>query len=97
MCQFEWDEEKGRANFRKHGIFFTDAASVFDDPHRLTEPDYRFDYDEMRWQTIGMARNRCMMLFVVYTYPYGGTEAIRIISARPARPHERRLYGNRKI
>jgi uncharacterized DUF497 family protein len=97
MCQFEWDDEKERENFRKHGILFPDAASVFDDPHRLTEPDDRFDYNELRCRTVGMARNRCMLLFVVYAYPYGGTEAIRIISARRAKPHERRLYGNRKI
>jgi uncharacterized DUF497 family protein len=97
MCLFEWDGEKEAENWRKHGILFTDAASVFDDPYRLAEPDDRFDYNELRWWTIGMAQGRCMMLFVVYTTRYYGTEAIRIISARHVKPHERRLYGNRKI
>jgi uncharacterized DUF497 family protein len=97
MCLFEWDENKERANWRKHGILFEDAASVFDDPYRLAEQDDRYDYGETRWWTIGMIQGRCMMLFVVYTTRNDGTETIRIISARHADPHERRLYGNRKI
>jgi hypothetical protein len=30
--EFEWDREKARANLRKHGVDFTDAANVFLDP-----------------------------------------------------------------
>jgi uncharacterized DUF497 family protein len=97
MHLFEWDNEKERANRRKHGIRFAQAVSVFRDPHHLTEPDDRFDYDEMRWRTIGMTEGRCMMLFVVYTTRGDDAEVIRIISARNADPHERRRYGNRKI
>ena len=29
---FEWDEEKAKASFKKHGVLFsTEAVSVFDD------------------------------------------------------------------
>ena len=32
-ASFEWDEEKERINFRKHGIHFKTAAKVFLDPY----------------------------------------------------------------
>jgi len=35
---FEWDENKNRINFSKHGITFEQAAAVFDDRHQLREP-----------------------------------------------------------
>ena len=30
--QIEWDEAKNRANLRKHGFDFADAAEMFDGP-----------------------------------------------------------------
>lgn len=41
MLRFEWDEAKAESNFRKHGIRFSDASRVFDDPFLLTEVDER--------------------------------------------------------
>jgi uncharacterized DUF497 family protein len=32
MLRFDWDEHKNRANRRKHGIWFEEAQSAFDDP-----------------------------------------------------------------
>jgi Ribonuclease toxin, BrnT, of type II toxin-antitoxin system len=29
---FQWDDEKARANFEKHGVSFAEAATVFADP-----------------------------------------------------------------
>ena len=86
---FEWDEEKADANVRQHGIYFDDAVHIFDDPDRIERLDEdESDYEE-RWQTMGMARK---VLFVVYTERGDRT---RIISARVAEPHERRIYhGN---
>ena len=34
---FEWDEEKDRINFEKHGIRFKTAAKVFLDPNILNQ------------------------------------------------------------
>lgn len=34
-ARFEWDEEKNRANKRKHGISFETAAYVFEDEHHI--------------------------------------------------------------
>lgn len=34
-ASFEWDEEKDRINFLKHGIHFRTAAKVFLDPKKM--------------------------------------------------------------
>jgi uncharacterized DUF497 family protein len=39
MLTFEWDEEKRRANLRKHGVEFADAATAFDDDNAVTMDD----------------------------------------------------------
>ena len=31
--RFEWDEAKNRRNTRKHGLSFSNAASMFEHPH----------------------------------------------------------------
>ena len=31
LLEFEWDPQKAARNFRKHGISFNEAASVFSD------------------------------------------------------------------
>ncbi len=36
---FEWDEEKDRVNYSKHGIHFKTAAKVFLDPQKLIRED----------------------------------------------------------
>ena len=62
--RFEWDDAKARANLRKHGIDFADAATVFDDESALTIPDTGFDED--RYVTMAVdAPGR--ILVVVYT------------------------------
>jgi uncharacterized DUF497 family protein len=33
MIEFDWDEDKNKANRKKHGIWFEEARSVFDDLH----------------------------------------------------------------
>lgn len=84
----EWDAVKARANLKKHGVCFEDAAFVFCDPYRIEAYDGREDYDEERWTTIGAVH--AVILFVVYTVRRG--EVIRIISARKASAHERQTY-----
>jgi hypothetical protein len=36
---FEWDDEKAKANFRKHGISFDEATTVFMDSFSITKYD----------------------------------------------------------
>lgn len=88
---FEWDENKAAANYRKHGIRFEYAAKVFKDPNCLTSQD-RFENGEYRWQTIGEVDGQQLVL-VAHVYRYrDGTEVVRIISARKASRAERKKY-----
>jgi uncharacterized DUF497 family protein len=88
---FEWDEAKNLANYAKHKVTFEFASKIFYDP--LTA--YRQEQDvagEERWLAVGKVFNR-HLLIIVHTYrQHNGKEYIRIISARYATPHERRLY-----
>ncbi len=82
----EWDEQKRRANVKKHGIDFTDVPQVFDSDVVLL-PDERFDYGETRFIAIGILKSQV----VVVAYTERG-ENIRIISARKATKNEQIYY-----
>jgi len=86
MQRFVWDDEKARANLRKHRVSFETAARVFTDPHALTVQD-RIEGAEYRWQTLGMV-DGITLLLVAHTLGEepDGEEVIRIISARRANP-----------
>ena len=83
---FEWDGEKAAANLKKHGISFDDAMLVFADEYRKEFYDAAHSLYEDRYHTIGMVDR---LLFVVYTER---GERVRIISARLANRHEKRIY-----
>ena len=86
MIAFEWDPRKAAANARKHGIQFADAVLLLEDERAVTLRDGV--HGEERWVTIGMDA-LARILAVVYTWR-GNT--VRLISARPATPNERRQY-----
>ena len=86
---FAWDEAKARHNLDKHGIAFEEAATVFGDQLSLTIADGLHSDREDRFVTIGQSRAG-RLLVVVHT---DRADGIRIISARPATPHERRVYS----
>jgi len=88
VVKFKWDEQKNKANIRKHGLDFADASQVFDGL-MLVRLDTRQDYDEERWITIGMTKGRVVV--IVYTEQDKG-ETICIISMRKALKHERKRY-----
>ena len=88
MRRFEWDEEKQRANLRKHGVSFEEAASTFGDWLHITRFDPLHSTDEERFVTIGMStRNR--LLVVIHT---DREDRVRIISARLADRLEKENY-----
>ncbi len=84
--ELQWDPRKAAANTRKHGIQFADAVPVLEDERAIT----LFDdvHGEERWVTIGM-EPLARILTVVYTWR---DNTVRVISARPATPNERRQY-----
>lgn len=89
--RIEWDEAKNRANIAKHNVNFELAKEVFADPLVQYTLDRVVDGEE-RWHAIGHARSY-FLLVVVHCYRMAnGEEIVRIISARPASSHERRLY-----
>ena len=83
---FEWDDEKDRKNFTKHGIHFMTAAKVFFDPNALIREDEEHASD-LRYDILGKAGK---ILFVVCTIREGNT--IRLISARIASKLEKARY-----
>ena len=85
--EFEWDPEKDRSNKGKHGIDFASATRVFRDPRHITIDSTRPDHGETRMKAVGLVEDRLMV--VIFT-DRGANR--RIISARRARPNERRDY-----
>ena len=53
----EWDDAKNEKNFKKHKIYFEDAARIFLDDNRIDYLDENHSDDEERWKVIGMVRN----------------------------------------
>ena len=86
--EFEWDPEKAEGNLKKHGVSFTEAATVFGDPLELTIPDPDHSEGEARFLSLGQS-TALRVLVVAYTERQG---KIRIIHAREANPKERRTY-----
>jgi uncharacterized DUF497 family protein len=76
--EFEWDNAKAKANYRRHGVSFELAKTVFKDPFAIERVDDREKYGEERFVIIGVAEGK-VLLFVAYTERQ---ERIRIISAR---------------
>ncbi len=85
---FEWDEEKAKANLKKHRVSFDEATTVLIDSFSITIPDPDHSVDEQRYIDIGISDNG-RVLVVVYTERGSN---IRIISCRKATPSERKLY-----
>ena len=84
----EWDDEKNEKNFRKHGIYFEEAARIFLDKNRIDDYDeFHSDFED-RIKVIGRVRN---ILAVIYTER---GEKYRLISARKAtKKEEAEYYG----
>jgi uncharacterized DUF497 family protein len=85
---FEWDDEKAKANYRRHKVTFDEAATVFSDPFSITIPDPDHSVNEERYLDIGTS-DKGRVLIVCYTER--GAK-IRIISCRKATPTELRFY-----
>lgn len=91
--EFEWNEEKIRANIKKHKISFDEAQEAFNDPLHISILDKRYSYLEERWITSGSTKKGTIVIVGhLYTIKDDGEEVIRILSARKARPKERRQY-----
>lgn len=86
--KFEWDLTKAAENVAKHGVSFEEAATVFRDTLSVTGLDPDHSIDEERLVIFGVSTS--VRLLVVAHTERGDT--IRIISARPTTPAERKIY-----
>lgn len=86
--EFEIDPAKAAQNLKKHKVSFEEAASVFGDPMAYTFADPDHSIGEDRWLMFGVSQT-ARLLTVIYTYR---REKYRIISARLATKHERKIY-----
>jgi uncharacterized DUF497 family protein len=84
--EYEWDEEKAKANLAKHKVDFSDATE-FNWETAIETYDDRSDYGEGRWIALGFIRDKLYVL--VYTLR---SDKIRLISLRKATKRERRFY-----
>lgn len=83
--EFDFDPEKNLVNKQKHGIDFSDAPLLWEDPDRIEIPARTID--EPRFIIIGKIAGKHWS--AVFTYR---RELIRIISVRRSRKEEIELY-----
>jgi uncharacterized protein len=90
--RFTWDPAKARKNQNLHGVSFTTATQIFDDPNHLAGDNYYMkETGEQRFQIIGMTRNLVLLLVV---FVDRGADVIRLISARKAVDYEESIYND---
>ena len=83
--RFEFDPKKSIANKAKHGIDFTEAQKLWDDPDRIEIPAKTVD--EVRYMLIAKYREKhWSAIFTIRT------DNIRIISVRRSRREETEIY-----
>jgi uncharacterized protein len=88
--KFEWDENKNRPNYKKHGVWFEEAQTLWADAESVEFFDPEHSSNEDRFIRIGHS-TRSRLLLVVFCERAEGS-IIRIISARKATPREMRDY-----
>jgi uncharacterized protein len=84
--EYEWDENKRRANIDKHQVDFRIAAFIFEAPV-VKEVDTRRDYGEARFVSIGFVEDECFV--VAHTER---DDVVRLISAWKGGRRDRRKY-----
>ena len=88
--EFTWDEQKNRANVRKHKVSFEEARSVFFDENALRFFDPDHSSEEERFIMLGMSFS---LRVLVVCHCYREDDAvIRMISARKANKREQLNY-----
>jgi len=83
--EFEFDRRKSRSNHKKHGIDFSGAQALWEDPDLIEIPARTTD--EPRLLVIGRIGDEHWSAVVTYR-----DDRIRIISVRRSRKEEIELY-----
>jgi uncharacterized protein len=87
--QFTWDAAKARANLRKHGVSFEEAATAFLDPLARIHDDPDHSVGELREILVGLSSTRRLLLV---SFTERDDDTVRIINARVANTRERKRH-----
>ena len=87
---FVWDENKNKANIKKHGVSFVEAQTVFLDEKAIRFFDPEHSEDEARFIMLGLSF-KLRVVVVCHCYRENDT-VIRLISARKADKNETKNY-----
>jgi len=88
---YEWDTTKADTNFKKHGVSFEEAQTVFNNPLAMIfDDELHSSLAEYREIIIGHSHQNRLLLVSFTERP----QAIRIISARLTTQREREDYEN---
>lgn len=90
--KFKWDKFKNALNILNHNMSFEEACEVFEDPLHISKLDYRFNYFEERWITLGSTSRYKIIVVAHMLFDENNEEIIRIISARKANSKEVQIY-----
>jgi uncharacterized protein len=85
---FQWDDGKAASNWSTHGVSFSEAETVFDDPLYIDFYDTDNSQDEDRYLIVGVSSEDRL---IIVSYTERG-RSVRIISAREVTKSERRIY-----
>jgi len=86
VTRFTWHEPKRQATLARRQLDFADAEYVFVGP-TFTFEDERRDYGERRWVTMGLLREKVVVIVHTET-----EDEIRVISMREAEKDEQLLF-----
>lgn len=86
---FQWDEGNSEKNWRRHQVTQVEAEQVFFNRPVLVSRDPKHSGAEVRYFALGRT-DADRKLAIVFTLR---GSSLRVISARPMRRRERRVYG----
>ena len=91
--RFEWDDDKAKANLKKHKVSFDEASTVFGDPVAKIFSDDEHSSSEVREIIVGDSIAGRLLLV---SFTERGRDVVRIISARVATRNERKSHEENK-
>jgi uncharacterized protein len=91
--RFEWDDDKAKANLKKHKVSFDEASTVFGDALAKIFSDEKHSSEEIREIIVG---HSILDRLLLVSFTERRRDVIRIISARVATRNEQKSYEENK-
>jgi uncharacterized DUF497 family protein len=94
MLTFEWDDQKERANIKKHDVSFDEARTAFYDGNAIVFHDPDHSEEEDRFILLGLSfKPRALVVCHCFRK---SESVIRLISARRADQSEEQEYWRQR-